>query len=278
MNNRAAGLLLTLAVLLGTPLQAQFAPSSDPGLTQGVAQIRAGDFQGALLTLDTLVNRLSSEPGRSKDLAQAYVYLGYAHAGLNQDTQAKVKFQNALAHDPSLRLGTEEFPPKVIRLFGEARAQAGLPEAAQAPKAAAPQKGAPATSQGGGGGKKILLGVGALAVVGGALVATGVLGSGDVTDTFTGTLSPFEEAEHAFTMGKAGTVTARYEMVSPAGADIDIWLCPPPIDAPCQVTNFFGGSLQPLMASLAAGSWVVVADNDASFSVQYVLKVTHPAP
>jgi hypothetical protein len=86
-------------------------------LALGVAQVREGDFETALFTLDSVVQKLLGQVGRSKDLAKAYLYLGAAYIGLDHEVAAKGKFREALRHDPAIRVRAEEFPPKVLRLF-----------------------------------------------------------------------------------------------------------------------------------------------------------------
>jgi hypothetical protein len=117
-------LALTLGagiVLLPLPLPAQ---SADPELAQGVRQVREGDFEGAVATLESVVRRLSSAPERSRDLVQAYVNLGVAYVALDQRDVARSRFGEALARDRNLKLSAAEYSPKVLAVFEEARQQA----------------------------------------------------------------------------------------------------------------------------------------------------------
>jgi hypothetical protein len=117
-------LALTLGagiVLLPLPLPAQ---SADPELAQGVRQVREGDFEGAVATLESVVRRLSSAPERSRDLVQAYVNLGVAYVALDQRDLARSRFGEALARDRNLKLSAAEYSPKVLAVFEEARQQA----------------------------------------------------------------------------------------------------------------------------------------------------------
>ncbi|HEY2945535.1 MAG TPA: tetratricopeptide repeat protein [Vicinamibacteria bacterium] len=108
-------------VLLPLPLPAQ---SADPELAQGVRQVREGDFEGAVATLESVVRRLSSAPERSRDLLQAYVNLGVAYVALDQRDLARSRFGEALARDRNLKLSAAEYSPKVLAVFEEARQQA----------------------------------------------------------------------------------------------------------------------------------------------------------
>lgn len=157
------------------------AQSSDPDLAAGIRQVNEGDFEAALLTLDGAVRRLQSEPGRSRDLAQAYLYLGIAYLGLDQEQPARTKFREALAHDRSLRLSPDRYPPKVIRVFDAALQEVGITPADTSRPAPQPQRQEPTRSQAPqkkGGSKLpwILLGVGAVGA--GAALALGG-GGGD---------------------------------------------------------------------------------------------------
>jgi hypothetical protein len=117
-----------LAVVLGAgivlaplPLPAQ---SADPELAQGVRQVREGDFEGAVTTLESVVRRLSSAPEQSRDLVQAYVNLGVAYVALDQRDTARSRFGEALARDRNLKLSAAEYSPKVLAVFEEARQRA----------------------------------------------------------------------------------------------------------------------------------------------------------
>src|SRR6058998_2848558 len=99
-------------------------PLSDADLAAGVRQVQDGDFEGALVTLDACVQRLESVPSRSKDVAQAQLYLGVAYVALGQRERAKASFRLALARDAALRLGPDRFSPKVRGVFEEVRREA----------------------------------------------------------------------------------------------------------------------------------------------------------
>lgn len=105
-------------VLAPLPSPAQ---SADPELAQGVRQVREGDFEGAVTTLESVVRRLSSAPERSRDLVQAYVSLAVAYVALDQRDAARSRFVEALARDRNLKLSAAEYSPKVLAVFEEAR-------------------------------------------------------------------------------------------------------------------------------------------------------------
>jgi hypothetical protein len=92
-----------------------------------------GDFEGAVTTLGPVADRLAAKGGR--DAAQACLFLGIAELALGQGDAARARFREALAHEPSLRLGPDRFSPKVIAAFDEARREREAETRAAAPEA-----------------------------------------------------------------------------------------------------------------------------------------------
>ncbi len=127
MKRRAAAFLVTVSFLAtqGNPaLNAQGAAAPDAELQRGVQQAREGLFEAAVLTLDAVARRMAGQPGRAKELAQAYTYLAVAYLGLSQEQQAKAKFLEALKADNGLDVSTREFPPRIVQFFEQARKEA----------------------------------------------------------------------------------------------------------------------------------------------------------
>jgi hypothetical protein len=114
-----------MAVVLGAALALTPLPlrgqSADPELAQGLRQVREGDFEGAVTTLESSVQRLSGIPGRSRELVQAYLNLGVAYVALDQPETARSRFREALTRDRHLKLSPAEYSPKVLAAFEEAR-------------------------------------------------------------------------------------------------------------------------------------------------------------
>jgi len=159
------GLVLWSALALAQPL------TSDTEVTRGIKQVEDGDYDAAILTLDTAARRLSSDPSRSRDLSQAYLYLGIAYVGKGHEAAAKAKFREAVKQMKDLSLSPEKYPPRVIDLFEAAKDEA-------AKSAAAPVVPAAPVKKGGGGSKKgVLIGGLGLAAAGGAVLA--LKGGGD---------------------------------------------------------------------------------------------------
>lgn len=114
-------LTLLAAFATATTIDAQPAPR-DPELARAFGQIRAGDPEAALQTLDPLVRRWSREGGGERALA--HLCQGIAHAMLNAEPTARGAFREALRLDPSLALDAGAWPPKVLRTWNAVRAEA----------------------------------------------------------------------------------------------------------------------------------------------------------
>lgn len=171
---RRAVCVLVIAAFAGSPpaLHAQPA-AADPDLAKGINQVRDGDFETAVLTLDGVVRRLSGQPGRSKDLAQAHLHLGIALVGLGQQERADASFREAVTQDRDLRLSPERFSPKVIAMVEAARRRV--------PPAPTPPEAKPSGSKA----LPILLGLGAAAGIGVAVAGGGGESSGTGGPSFT---------------------------------------------------------------------------------------------
>ncbi len=109
-----------LAALLALGL-ATTAVAQDAGLAVGLQQIREGDFEAAVISLEAAARRLESEAGQALSAAQARLHLGVAWVALTQLEAAREDFKAALRHDPTLRVGEDRFSPKVVRVFESAR-------------------------------------------------------------------------------------------------------------------------------------------------------------
>jgi len=155
-----------LALLLAA---AMAAPQSVPesAVAEGIRQVKEGDFEAAVITLDAAVRRLDGQPDSERLLVQAYLHLGVALVALDQREPARARFREALGLDPALRLGVEAYSPKVIAVFEEARKEAS----AGAAKAGSKSRGL------------VFLGVG-VAAAGTALALRG--GEADVPTAFSG--------------------------------------------------------------------------------------------
>jgi len=112
-----------------------YAQASDPETEKGIRQAQEGDFEQALATLQGALPRLHERKAPSHEVAGVHVYLGVAHLGLNDAAAARASFVEALRVDPALTLSTEEYPPRIVRAFEEARRAAPPVPVATAPPA-----------------------------------------------------------------------------------------------------------------------------------------------
>lgn len=114
-------LAVFLAALTGSGLSTQAPQPAATGLDAGIQQVKDGHFDAALLTLDAVVRQLRSDPARHPELTRAFVYLGAAYVGLQQESPARENFKEALKLDKALQLDPNEFPPRVVRVFEATR-------------------------------------------------------------------------------------------------------------------------------------------------------------
>ncbi len=92
----------------------------DEDVASGVAQVKKGDHEHGLVTLEAAVKKLGPAKAKASDVAMAHLFMGVAHANLGHAQQAKDSFREALKLDKALRLDNT-FPPPVIEAFEEAR-------------------------------------------------------------------------------------------------------------------------------------------------------------
>lgn len=212
MRNRALALFLALA--LATTAASQ-PPVADADVRRGIALVEEGEYDSAILALDGAVRRLAGEKGHStRDLAEAYFYLGVAYLGKGHETSAKARFREAVQQVRDMSPSPEKFPPRVIELFEKAKeeSRAEMPAAAPAATTAAAEPKKKGSS-------KALLVIGGVALAGGgAALALGGGGGGSspargdgggaaqqTTRTDSGSVADQDLAPFSFTATRAGT-------------------------------------------------------------------------
>src|SRR6187431_1299399 len=121
---RAAAALLLLALVFPNPGWAQASMTPEQEAAEGIRQVEQGDFETAVITLDSAIKRLDGQPGRQPLVQNALLQLGVALVALEQTDGAKARFRHALKLDPKLRLRPDSFSPKVIGVFEQARIEA----------------------------------------------------------------------------------------------------------------------------------------------------------
>ena len=210
-----------LMAAIGSPPIA--AAVRDDALQRGARQVERGAYAEAAATLEGVVIEAEheSKPEDAPRLAEALLYLGAAHAGLGDDTSARVRFRRALALVPGLGIASRKLPRRAVRLFEEVKAEA-------------PSAG-PARARGGGGASTIA----ALAVAGGGAAAaaaaltmkaetdsmptpTPTLPPLPKTEAFKGTLVVGEELSTSVNVGPGGAGPWRADLAwSPGGVVLE---------------------------------------------------------
>jgi hypothetical protein len=186
--SRVVALALALS-LAGGPQAPPSAPE-DRALADGIALVKEGDFEAALIQLDSVVRTLQGRAGRGHDLARANAYLGVAYLELEQEAAARARFRDALAAEPDLRLSPREFSAQTIRIFEGVRGEIGpRPSPTPSPTAAVRTPASPAPEK-----KKkspliFILGGGA-AAAGVAVAVAGASGGGKGGGAATTTTTP----------------------------------------------------------------------------------------
>jgi hypothetical protein len=93
-------------------------------VTAGIRQVKDGDLEAGVATLEAATGKMTGDPARRRDLARAHLYIGIAKVGLSEPRAAQASFLAALALDSSLRLSSLEFSPRVVDAFDRARREA----------------------------------------------------------------------------------------------------------------------------------------------------------
>ena len=80
---------------------------------------------GNLIDPASALPALEQGPEHRREAAQAHFLLGVVHLGEGQVELAKSSFRDALRWDPALRLGREDYSPRVQSVFDSVRREAG---------------------------------------------------------------------------------------------------------------------------------------------------------
>ena len=139
-------------------------PTAEQETADGIRQVKEGDFEKAVVTLDSAVRRLEGRPDRERLMVQALLQLGVALVALDQGEAARARFRRALTIDSKLRLSPDAFSPKVILVFEQTRAEV--------------ERQYGTSGKGGGGKALVVVGVVAAAAAVGVALASGDDGGG----------------------------------------------------------------------------------------------------
>lgn len=247
--------------------------SKHPEVVKGVKQVQDGEYDAAILTLDSAVRTLSKGgAGHTNDLARAYLYLGIAYLGKGQETAAKARFRDALTQVQDLSLPAEQFAPKVIEAFEKAKEEAR------------PKTGGSSTTP-------LLIGGGVLVAGGAAALALGGGGEegtdpGDDsstapggTQTFTGTVGGTgrESSSHVVTATKTGVMEVKVGwQTATTSLSLACQEHDPPY-TPCNgtLTRPTGTSIR-FTASVQAKQYLLSVGNFQTASESFTMQVTLP--
>lgn len=154
-----------VCLTVGSVLVARARATPQPAnaeMAQGIRQAEEGDFESAILTLDSVVRRLEGTAGRGSEISLARLYLGMSYLGVGQLEKARLQMREAWLADRNLTLDPKKFPRRVMQAFEAAKAEARstTPPEAQTPRGK------------GRSGKTLLIAGGATALAGAAALAS----------------------------------------------------------------------------------------------------------
>ena len=146
----------THKALIGALLVSFTLPSTSPAdqrdksLERGIRHVEAGEWQPAITALSDAVRRLSGDPKRAPELADAYVYSGLAYIGLGETSPAISQFALALRTDPKAHIPADRESKAALDAFDVARREAVAPPAPKVGKSRLPYVLVGAAAVGGG--------------------------------------------------------------------------------------------------------------------------------
>jgi tetratricopeptide (TPR) repeat protein len=92
-------------------------------LTRGEALYFEARFADSISLLQPFDTALQAQTDRIPERVSVKLFLALAHVGLNEPDAAKSLFADITRLDPAFSLDAERFPPKIIKLFGETKAE-----------------------------------------------------------------------------------------------------------------------------------------------------------
>ncbi len=148
MLRRLAAVTTASLMLAGSILPAA-APPPHPALARGLALMRDGDFEAAVLELDAAARKIESDPAAERHRPWAYVYLGVAYLELEQEARRAGQVPRGAGARSRAAAGAGGFLRAVDpRVRGRARGGGRRRISARAPSAAAPAIAGPGQKKG----------------------------------------------------------------------------------------------------------------------------------
>ncbi|HEY6547446.1 MAG TPA: hypothetical protein VI589_06060 [Vicinamibacteria bacterium] len=103
------------------------AADRDARLERGIRHVEAGEWRQAIVELTEAVRRLSGDPRRKPEAAEACLYSGLAYVGLGETSPAISQFAQALMRDPQIQIPAARETPAARDAFEVARREAVAP-------------------------------------------------------------------------------------------------------------------------------------------------------
>ena len=116
---RTAFLILSVAISSA----AMAADEISDALNRAESLYFEAKFKDAIQLLQHADDVLKPRTDRNTDKVNVKLQLALAHVGLNESALAKTSLRELYAIDPEYRLDPQQFPPKVIALADEAKAE-----------------------------------------------------------------------------------------------------------------------------------------------------------
>src|SRR5436190_19277915 len=117
--------IMTVFVILSSAIAAQATPADEIAdiLTRAESLYFEAKFRDAVQVLQRADEMLKPQANRVPDKIAVKLQLALAHIGLNETAPAKMRLRELFALDAEYRLDAQQFPPKVLALADEARAE-----------------------------------------------------------------------------------------------------------------------------------------------------------
>src|SRR5262245_41445386 len=119
--------IFSLLLLLVFSLELIAVPPAEDDINEALAYAQAlyydARFKEAIKVLARLDDVLKNKTGQVKEKTSIKLQLAVTYTGLNDAQQAKSAFRELYLLDPEYRVDPAEFPPKVIALADQAKAE-----------------------------------------------------------------------------------------------------------------------------------------------------------
>jgi hypothetical protein len=119
MGKKVTSIAVIAAFLTASPGAAAL-QAVRPDVEAGVQQVREGEFERAIATLEAARGQVQAS-GTKPDLATVDVYLAVAYFELSRTEDARARLEEAWSAAPNLTLNATEFAPRFMTYFEQVR-------------------------------------------------------------------------------------------------------------------------------------------------------------